>query len=174
MRLLKILPLILLSLALAACKDEEHPDTPTLPIRQKLAQVVTPADNPSFNAPAGDAPESHVINSLRQLADLPEGTVSEAMYTFCSEVDFAKYSLVVTTAEIYTSASYDADGQVWYSASANYELTADYRLIVTYTNADLRATAKYPVRCLLQFAFTTDRLPADCTLTLTERLSTDK
>ena len=97
MKLLQYAPLILL-IGLFSCSAEPE-QTDELPIQQ-LVQSVCEYDNKGFNTPE-NPPEYYIINSARDLANLPEGTLAPTTEFTYSRVDFAKKTLVIVTSVIF-------------------------------------------------------------------------
>lgn len=121
MKLLQYAPLILL-IGLCSCSDEPE-QTDDLPI-QPLVQSVCEYDNKGCNPPA-NPPEYFIINSVRDLVNLPESTLSPTTEVTYSRVDFAKKTLVIVTSVIYRMPKLDDDFN-W--ARAEYVLTKDFSL----------------------------------------------
>lgn len=166
-KLLQYAPLILL-IGLFSCSDEPE-QTDDKPI-QPLVQLVCEYDNKEFNAPT-DPPEYIIINSARDLANLMEGTLSPTTEFAYSRVDFAKKTLVTVTSVIYCEPNLDDDNWNW--AMADYTLTRDYKLNVRYSNCSVLPYAGYySEKCKIQFGFTTDKIPSDTKIVITESMVT--
>lgn len=168
MKLLQYAPLILM-IGLFSCSDEPE-QTDDLPI-QPLVQLVCEYDNKEFNAPA-DPPEYYIINSARDLANLPEATLAPTTEFAYSRVDFARKTLVIVTSVIYCKTKLDDDDFNW--AMADYILTKDYNLNIRYSNCSVLHNFEYSEKCKIQFGFTTDKIPSDTKIVITESMVTTK
>ncbi|MCM1139648.1 MAG: hypothetical protein NC453_13850 [Muribaculum sp.] len=167
MKLLQYAPLILL-MGLFSCSDEPE-QTDDLPI-QPLVQSVCEYDNNGFNAPE-DPPEYYIVNSARDLANLPEGTLAPTTDFTYTRVDFAKKTLVIVTSVIFCKPKLDDDDFNW--AMADYILTKDYNLNIRYSNCSVMPyVGYYSEKCKIQFGFTTDKIPSDTKIVITESMVT--
>lgn len=167
MNLLQYAPLILL-MGLISCSDEPE-QTDDLPI-QPLVQSVCEYDNNGLNAPA-DPPEYYIVNSARDLANLPEGTLAPTTDFTYTRVNFAKKTLIIVTSVIYCKPKLDDDDFNW--AMADYTLTRDYKLNIRYSNCSVLPYAGYySEKCKIQFGFTTDKFPSSKKIVITESMVT--
>ncbi len=166
MRILKYLSLTLL-VSLISCSDEPE-QTDDLSI-QPLVQSVCEYDNKGFDAPA-DPPEYYVINSARDLANLPEGALALTSDFVYSKVDFSQKTLIIVTSIIYCEPELDDDDWNW--AMADYTLKKDYSLNIRYSNCSVLSIPQYSEKCKIQFGFTTRKIQSDTKLTITESMAT--
>ncbi len=123
----------ILVFTLTSCSEEpkESNDFPT----RLLIQIIDNDDNnKQFNSPI-NPPEYIIINSARDIANLPKGTLAKASEFEYSKIDFAKYTLIVVTSVIYCKPIIEEDDWIW--ANANLNLTKDYYLHIIYTNCSL-------------------------------------
>lgn len=167
MRLLRFIPIIL-ALVLAGCNDEPEPND-SLPF-DKLIQAVCEYDDVFFNSPT-DPPEYIIISSARDIAELPEGTIADSSEYVYSRVDFAKNTLVIVTSVVYCEPKLDEDDRNW--ATAEIDLKRGYLLDVKYSNCSVFPSANYSLKCKIQFAFITDKIPDDTIITITESMIND-
>lgn len=159
---------ILIGLIFSGCTDEPE-TTDKLPIRP-LIQVTAKYDSDRwFNSPV-NPPEYLIINSARDMANLPEGTLSESAVWDFRKIDYAKKTLIVVTSVIYCEPSDDEDRWNW--ANANFELTKNYQLNIRYSNCSVLPDTQYSVKCKIQFGFTMDKIPSDSKITITESMIT--
>ena len=86
MRTLKYL-LSILILSFVSCSDEPE-STDDLPVRP-LMQVVCEYDSDEFTSPE-NPPEYLIINSARDMAELPDGALAEGARFEYSRIDFAR------------------------------------------------------------------------------------
>ena len=163
----RIIPVII-ALLLTACNDEPAPND-GLPINRRLMQCLESYDGDWFNAPA-NPPECLVINSARDLADLPEGTLDKTAELEYSQIDFAKNTLIVITSVVYCEP--DTDDGDWNWAIAQLDFKKDYVLNIKYEYCAVVPTPTYSAKCKIQFAFTTDKIPSDTKITVTESQAT--
>ncbi len=164
MKILKYISFILL-VGLVSCSDEPE-QTDNLSI-QPLIQSVCDYDNKEFNAPE-NPPEYYIINSARDLTNLPKGTLDWHTESVCTKVDFAKKTLIITASVIYCEPTIDDDDWNW--AMAEYVLTKDYTLNIRYSNCSVLPNTKYSEKCKILFGFTTEKIPSDTKLTITESM----
>ena len=168
MRTLKYI-LSILMLSLVSCSDEpKYSDD--LPVRQ-LMQAICEYESNWIITPA-NPPEYLIINSARDMEDLPEGTLAEASRYVYSKVDFAKYTLIVVTSVIYCEPKHDDDDWNW--AMAYVDFKKGYLLHIRYGDSSVFQNALHTEKCKIQFSFTTDKIPSDTKLTLTESMVTTK
>lgn len=167
MKLLQCAPLILL-IGLFSCSDEPE-QTDDLPI-QPLFQSVCEYDNRWFNTPV-NPPEYCIINSARDLANLPEGSLSPTAEFTSSRVDFAKNTLIIVTSIIYCEPKEDDGDFNW--ARAEYILTKDYKLNIRYLKCSVLPYSGYfSEKCKIQIGFTTDKIPSTTKISITESMVT--
>ena len=168
MRTLKYI-LSILILSLMSCSDEPKA-TDDLPVRQ-LMQVVCEYESDWFTSPS-NPPEYLIINSARDMAELPEGTLAYGTSFEYSKVDFAKNSLVIVTSVIYCEPNPDDD--YWNWAVAYFDFKKKYQLNIRYRFCSVMPNAQYTQKFKIQFGFTTDKIPSDTKITLTESMVTTK
>ncbi len=159
----------LLVIILLSC-SEEPKESNDLPVRL-LIQIINNYENDKqFNTPV-NPPEYIIINSARDIANLPEGTLAvEAEYEY-SKIDFAKNTLIVVTSVIYCEAVKEDDDWIW--AGANFNLTKDYNLDIRYNDCSVFETGVYSNKCKIQFGFTTVKIPSDTKLSITESMTSN-
>ncbi len=168
MKLLKLMAIMMVAMVMTGCSDEpENGDY--MPIYKRMMQSLSWYDNSLTLPPADGKAEYFIINSARDLASLPEGTICEHAMVDYSSVDFSKYTLVVVTSVVY-AVHIEDPGEESVFAMADYQLTRDYQLNITYTQCSLAPTWNYPDKYIMQFAFTTDKLASDTPLKLVESL----
>lgn len=167
MKLLQYAPLILL-IGLFSCSAEPE-QTDELPIQQ-LVQSVCEYDNKGFNTPE-NPPEYYIINSARDLANLPEGTLAPTTEFTYSRVDFAKKTLVIVTSVIFCKPKLDDEDFNW--ARAECILTKDFSLNIIYSNCSVLPYAGcFSEKCKIQFGFTTAKIPSTTKISITESVVT--
>lgn len=171
MKLLKLMVILVVTMIMTGCNDEPDNDV-NMPIYKHLMQSLSWDGNSTPLPPADGKAEYHIINSARELASLPEGTICEHSIMEYSSVDFSKYTLVVVTSVVYGVHVEDPAEDFVY-AMANYQLTRDYQLNITYTECSLTPTWNYPDKYIMQFAFITDKLASDTPLKLVESLKSN-
>ena len=168
MRTLKYI-LSIFILSLVSCSDEPK-STDDLPVRL-LMQVVCEYDSDEFTSPE-NPPEYLIINSARDMAELPDGTLAKGARIEYSKVDFSKKSLVVVTSVIFCEPNLDDDDWNW--ATAYFDFKKGYLLNIRYRDSSVFQNALHTEKCKIQFSFTTDKIPSDTKLTLTESMVTTK
>ncbi|MDE6291825.1 MAG: hypothetical protein K2M16_09855 [Muribaculaceae bacterium] len=168
MRILKYL-LSILILSFVSCSDEPK-STNDLPVRQFM-QAICEYESNWIITPA-NPPEYLIINSARDMEDLPEGTLAEASRYVYSKVDFAKYTLIVVTSVIYCEPA--PDDHEWNRAMAYFDFKKGYLLNIRYQDCSVMPNALHTQKCKIQFFFTTDKIPSDTKITLTESMVTTK
>ena len=168
MRTLKYI-LSILILSFVSCSDEPK-STDDLPVRQ-LMQATCEYESTWFISPA-NPPEYLIINSARDLEELPEGTLADVLRYQYSKIDFAKYTLIVVTSVIYCEPSLDEDHWNW--AMAYIDFKKGYLLNIRYKYCSVLPDVLYSQKCKIQFGFTTDKIPSDTQITLTESMVTTK
>ena len=168
MRTLKFI-LSILILSMVSCSDEpKHSDV--LPARL-LLQVVCEYESGDFISPV-NPPEYVIINSARDLTELPTATLAYGSNYEYSKVDFAKKSLVIVTSVIYCEP--DLDDHDWNWVEAYFDLKKGYLLNIRYQDCCVMPNALHTQKCKIQFGFTTDKIPSDTQITLTESMVTTK
>lgn len=171
--LLKAVPFltVLILCFLSACSDEPERADDQL-VRKRLLQVVEQFDSDVFfNAPA-NPPEYVIINSARDMTDLPDGMLDETMEQVCSKVDFADNTIIVVTSVIYCEPNMDEDKH-WNWALADYDFKKGYKLDIRYRYSSVLPTSVYTQKSKIQFGFTTQKIPSDTKITITESMSND-
>lgn len=164
--------ILIVATVMTGCSDEPDNDV-NMPVYRRMMQSLTSYDNDQQLPPPDDRPQCHIINSAREIASLPEGTISPHAVVDYSSVDFAKYTLVVVTSVVYGAHVENPEEDfVW--AMAGYELTRDYQLNITYSYCALTPTWSYPDKYIMQFAFTTSKIASNTPLVLVESLSPEK
>ncbi len=166
MKVLRFLFLILV-LGLTSCHDEPKvsDDLPVKPIIQVICKYDT---EHAFNSPS-DPPEYVIINSARDLANLPEGYLDWSSNYEYSRINYAKKTLIVVTSVVYCEPDPEDDTWIW--TMANFDFKKGYLLNIHYTGCSVAPTGNYTVKCKIQFGFTTDKIPSDTKLTLTESMN---
>lgn len=155
---------------LASCADEPKENN-DYPVRRLLQIIDNYDNNKQFNTPV-NPPEYLIINSARDIANLPKGTLAAASEYEYSKIDFAKYSVIVITSVIYCKPNIGEDEWNW--AEANYNLTKDYNLDIRYSGCSVLATGLYTYKCKIQFGFATVKIPSDAKINITESMVKDK
>lgn len=133
-----------------------------------IISVVANFESNGFNTPA-NAPEYLIINSARDLANLPDGTLAPSADSAYSKIDYAKNTLIVVTTIIYCDSPIDEDSYSW--ARADYNLTSDYQLNIKYSNCSVIPSTTYPHKCKMQFGFSIGKIPTDTQITITESMA---
>ncbi len=158
--------LAILVFLLASC-SEEPKESNDLPVRLLIQIIDDYESKTQFNSPV-NPPEYLIVNSVRDIANLPEGTLAVSSEYEYSKIDFAKYTLVVVTSVIYCQPYIEDDDWIW--ASANFNLTKDYNLDIIYRECSVFETGLYSDKCKIQFGFTTVKIPSDTKLKVTESM----
>ena len=156
---------ILLCFIASSCSDEPqaNEDIHVKP----LITVVANLESKGFNTPA-NPPEYIIINSARELTNFPNGTLATNAEFVYSKIDFAQNTLIVVTTIIYCESPIDDDS---YSlARVDYDQMRDYQLNIKYSNCSVMPSARYSHKCKMQFGFSTDKIPSDAKITITESL----
>ncbi len=167
----KIIFLLGLMVFILASCSEEPKENNDLPVR-RLIQIIDNYENDKqFNTPV-NPPEYLIINSARDIVNLPKGTLAVASEYEYSKIDFAKYTLIVVTSVIYCQPFIDEDDWNW--ASADFNLTKDYNLDIRYSDCSVFETGMFSYKCKIQFGFITFKIPSDSKLTLTESMTSDR
>ena len=161
--------LSILILSLVSCSDEPK-STEDLSVRL-LMQVICEYDLDEFTSPE-NPPEYLIINSARDIAELPDGTLAIGTRFEYSKVNFAKKSLVVVTSVIYCEPDLDDDDWNW--ATAYVDFKKGYLLNIRYRDSSVLPNALHTQKCKIQFGFITDKIPTDTKITLTESMVTTK
>ena len=168
MKILKCLlaPLLLL---MASCTEEpvesEYLNTSTLVV--SICQY----DSEFFNSPV-NPPEYLIINTLRDLAELPEGTIDKTLISQCDRVDYSRNTLIIVTSSIFCEPGMDEDDWNW--ADVEFNLTKSFDLNIRYRNCSVIPGALYSEKCKIQFCFTVLKIPSDTRLTITESMVSTK
>lgn len=157
--------IIILGFFFSSCTDEPQ-SKDEIPIKP-LISVVANIESLGFNTPA-NPPEYLIINSARDLANLPEGTLAPNTEFTYSKIDYAKNSVIIVTTIIYCKFSIDDENNSW--AIPNYTLTRDYQLNVKFTNCSVIPTVDYSYKCKMQFGFSVDKIPAETVISITESM----
>lgn len=161
-----LLAITILVCFIASSCSEEPQANEDIPVKS-IISVVANFDSKGFNTPS-NPPEYLIINSARDLANLPDGTLAPTTDSAYSKIDFAKNTLIVITTIIYCESLIDEDSYSW--ARADYNLTRDYRLNIKYSNCSVVPSVKYSHKCKMQFGFSMDKIPSDTKITITESL----
>ncbi len=152
---------------LTSC-SEEPKESNELPVRL-LVQIIEDYEGKSqFNSPV-NPPEYLIINSERDIANLPNGTLAATSEYEFSKIDFAKYTLIVVTSVIYCQPFIEEDNWIWAGARCN--LTKDYNLDIRYNDCSVFETCLYSYKCKIQFCFTTVKIPYDTKICITESMT---
>lgn len=156
---------ILFCFIASSCSDEPQAngDISVKPI----ISVVANFESNGFNAPA-NPPEYLIINSARDLAKVPDGTLAPTADSAYSKIDFAQNTLIVVTTIIYCESPIDDESYSW--ARADYNLTRDYQLNIKYSNCSVMPSTQFPYKCKMQFGFSIDKIASDTKITITESL----
>ncbi|MDE5840101.1 MAG: hypothetical protein K2H49_04205, partial [Muribaculaceae bacterium] len=119
---------------MTAC-TEEPKQTDELTVKP-LVQVICryDDDNDEFNDPA-DPPEYLIINSARDLANVPEGYLAFSTHFMYSKIDYAKNTLIVVTSVMYCEPKLEDESWNW--AMARFDLMKDYSLNIRYSNCSV-------------------------------------
>ncbi len=100
MKMKKIIFLLgLLVFILTSC-SEEPKENNDLPVRLLIQIIDNYENDKQFNTPV-NPPEYLIINSARDIANLPKGTLAVASEYEYSKIDFAKYTLIIVSSVIY-------------------------------------------------------------------------
>lgn len=121
-----------------------------------------------FNSPV-NPPECFIINSIRDIANLPKGTLSDFMEPEFSRIDFGKHTLIVITTVIYCKATNGENEWNW--ARADFTFSRDNKLDIKYHDCAVMPTEIYTQKSKMQFSFITTKIPSDTKITITESLS---
>ncbi|MDE6649334.1 MAG: hypothetical protein K2K45_05340 [Muribaculaceae bacterium] len=159
----------LLILGLSSC-NEEPKQTDDMPVKPLIQAICAFDEDSDSNYPV-NPPEYYIINSSRDLANLPEGLLVFGSDFHYLKVDFAKNTLIIVTSVIYCEPT--IDDQQWNWAMARFDLKKDYSLNIRYSNCSVMPNSLYTEKCKIQFGFTTEKIPSDTRLTLTESMTID-
>ncbi len=165
----KIISLCVLVFLLASC-SEEPKESNDLPVRLLIHIIDNYENNKQFNTPA-NPPEYIIINSARDIANLPKGTLAAASEYEYSKIDFAKYTLIVVTSVIYCQPFIEEDDWIW--AGANFDLTKDHNLDIRYNDCSVFETGLYSYKCKIQCGVITLKIPSDTKLRITESMTSN-
>ncbi len=152
---------------LASCSDEPK-ESNDLPVRLLIQIIDNYENDKQFNTPV-NPPEYLIINSARDIANLPKGTLAVGSEYEYSKIDFAKYTLVVVTSVIYCQPYIDEDDWNW--ASVDFILTKGNNLDIRYRDCSIFETGLYSYKCKIQFGFSTLKIPSDTKLKITESMT---
>lgn len=160
----------IISIILSSCREEPKQSN-DFPIN-KLPQISCDYDDDRlFNSPA-DSPECFIINSVRDIANLPKGTLADVLETEYTSIDYAKLTLIVITSVIYSKPTNGENEWDW--ARANFTFSRDYKLDIKYYDCSVMPTTEYTQKRKMQFSFTTTKIPSDTKITITESLATSR
>lgn len=128
---------------LVSCSEEPNVNN-DLPVRLLIQIIDEYKSQTQFNSPV-NPPEYLIINSARDIANLPKGTLAAASEYEYSKIDFAKYTLIVVTSVIYCQPFSEEDNWIWAGAYCN--LTKDYNLDIRYNDCSVFETGLYSDKC---------------------------